>query len=220
VHELYTTPSGYPVRLYETKHQTDSGLYFSAGVHGDEAAPVTALLEWAEGNTALLGRESFVILPLFNPAGLMANTRTDEHGVDLNRVWHQTENPHFTQWHRVMTGRRFRLGVMFHEDYDAQGIYAYELSGRSGQTTDALLTAAAKFIPRDQRRTIDGWPARHGVIKRTRIPKNLPGLPEALVLHQTHALGTFTLETPSEYSLLDRIAAHRAAMDALAGCHG
>ncbi len=214
---LYATPSGFPVIFLETRHQTGDGVYLSAGVHGDEPAPVTALLEWAEANVALLRTGSFVLLPLFNPAGLKANTRTDEFGLDLNRAFQDRGHPHFVGWHRVMQGRKFRLAVMLHEDYDAQGIYAYELSGRSGLTTAPLMAAASPIIPADQRRFIDGFPARHGVIKRTRLPKNLPGMPEALVVYQRYAMGTFTFESPSEFCLADRIAAQRAVIESVAG---
>ncbi len=215
VQTLHVTAGGFPVLFLETRHQTQSGLYLSAGVHGDEPAPVTALLEWAEANLSLLRQGSFVLVPLFNPEGLRANTRTDENGLDLNRTFHDLENPHFTAWHRAMAGRKFRLGVMFHEDYDAQGIYAYELSGRSGLTTAPLLQAARKFMPPDARRTIDDFPARDGVIKRSRIPQRITGLPEALVVFRQYAEGTFTIETPSEFSLTDRVAAHKAVLDAL-----
>jgi protein MpaA len=215
LHTLHVTQGGFPVLFLETQHQSKAGLYLSTGVHGDEPAPVTALLEWAEANLPLLRQESFVLVPLFNPDGLRANTRNDEHGRDLNREFHDTQHPHFTEWHRVMAGRKFRLGVMFHEDYDAQGIYAYELSGRSGLTTGPLLQAASDWMPRDTRRSIDGFPAKAGVIKRSRIPKGLTGLPEALVVFRQYAQATFTIETPSEFSFTDRVAAHRAVLDEL-----
>lgn len=216
VQTLYVTPSGDPVLFLESSHQTADGLYLSAGVHGDEPAPVTAMLEWAEENVALLRAGSFVIVPLFNPVGLRANTRTDEHGTDLNRQFHDATHPHIAGWYAAMQGRRFRLCIMLHEDYDAQGVYAYELSGRSGLTTAPYLTAAARHVPLDPRRTIDGFAARYGVI-RPRVPHHLPGLPEALVLYQQYAPAAFTFETPSEFSLLERTASHRAVLEVMGG---
>jgi murein peptide amidase A len=213
---IYQTPAGFPVLFFSTRVQSAAGLYFSAGVHGDEAAPVTALLEWAEGNIALLQRESFVLVPLFNPAGLQANTRADEHGQDLNRCFQDAAHPHLAGWHRAMLGRRFRAAVMLHEDYDAQGVYAYELSGLNGKSAlscEPMLEAAAAWIPRDLRRKIDGFSARQGVIRPRVVPGAMPGLPEALVLRQEYAAATFTFETPSEFGLLERVAAHRAILD-------
>ena len=207
---LYLTPDGFPVLLARTRRQAPGGLYLSTGVHGDEPAPVAALLEWAEENIACLREANAWLLPLFNPDGLVRNTRVDRAGTDLNRMFHDATHPHLAPWHQAMRGAQFQLGIMLHEDYDAQGMYSYEVSRDRAITTQAYLDAAARFIPKDQRRKIDGFPSCNGVILRRRIPRHLPGLPEALVLYQQHTPSAFTFESPSEFSLQQRVAAHRA----------
>ncbi len=217
---LHTTPEGYPIYLFRTPRHAEGGLYLSAGVHGDEPAPVAALIDWAEDNLAVLRRSNACLVPLFNPAGLDRNTRADHEGTDLNRNFNNVGHPHTGAWLRAVEGRRFSCGVTLHEDYDAQGVYAYEVSRDPALSTQPFLQEAEKWLPRDSRSWIDGFPARSGVIKRSRIPKNLPGLPEALVLFQHHAPASFTFETPSEFSLARRVAAQRAIIDTAFLLHG
>ena len=63
--------------------------------------------------------------------------------------------------------------------------------------------------------------ARAGVVRRSITPELMPDWPEAFVLHFHHAARTFTVETPSEYSLDDRAAAQVAVISkAVALCCG
>ena len=199
--------------MLSTQHPSTHGLYISAGVHGDEPAPVAALIDWAEDNIALLLQAHATILPLFNPHGLSLNTRTDEVGTDLNRNFHDPSHPHIGPWKQSMNGRTFSVGLMLHEDYDAQGMYAYELSGTSGIRAETFLKASDAFIPRDHRPKIDGHISKQGVIAKRNIPRHLPGLPEAIVVYREHAPATLTFESPSEYSLESRVRAHKAIID-------
>lgn len=193
----------------ELKNDERETLYISAGVHGDESAPPWALLRWATENLRLLHTHRFLILPCVNPHGLMHNTRVDHRGVDINRTFHDTTDPLIAAWHQLTGARRYALALNLHEDYDAQGIYAYELN-RAGETAGrAILEDCAHILPLDQRARIDGRKADRGLIQPKRIPKDLPGLPEAIVLYQMGTPVTITFETPSEFSLEDRMAAQK-----------
>ena len=199
---------GFPVYFLTTRNVTGRPLYLSTGVHGDEAASVLGLLEWAERSISYLRNADVVLLPLFNPAGLALNTRSDSDGNDLNRCFDHPAHPHINGWRDAMTGYLPRLAVCLHEDYDAQGLYAYELnhSGRP-RPAEYCLTAAQDILPRDSRRTIEGFPARAGLIRR-RQPPLLENLPEAIVLYRAGTPCTITFETPSEFSLAQRTRAH------------
>jgi hypothetical protein len=210
---LHVTSLGFPVIALETKNQSPGGLYLSAGIHGDEAAPPTALLEWAEDNIERLRTSSAMILPLLNPIGILGNFRVNEDGQDLNRLFHDDNHPLISAWNEFIKGRVFSMCVMLHEDYDAQGLYVYQLGEKAETVADRFLENASKFVPRDQRRMIEGSKARGGVIQRRRLPKNLPGLPEAIVLYRKNSPITLTFETPSEYGLQDRVNAHRSVID-------
>lgn len=213
VRTLFVTPLGFPVLFFETRRQEPGGLYISAGIHGDEAAPPTALLEWAEENIAQLKASNAVILPLLNPVGIQGNTRANEEMLDLNRHFHEDTHPLIEEWRKAVAGRKFSIGVMLHEDYDAQGLYAYQLGQKEGDIADRFLEAASKHIPRDMRRNIEGSKAIGGVIQRKRFPKNIPGLPEAIVLYRENAPVTLTFETPSEYGLETRVKAQKTIIE-------
>jgi len=201
---------GHPVLFIHSRESHSPRLYFSTGVHGDEPAPVSGLLEWAEENVPLLRRLPVAIFPLFNPAGLSLNTRADHRGIDLNRRFHDASHPHIKAWWKCIGDMTFSTGLCLHEDYDAQGIYCYELYRKPRlRLADAGLQACENFIPRDPRRRIDLRRAINGVIRRKRVP-DLPGLPEAVALYLHNTQSTLTFETPSEFSLADRVAAHKA----------
>ena len=182
--------------------------YLSAGVHGDEAAPPWGLLEWAEANAARLRAEPFLIFPTLNPNGLILNTRVDHRGVDINRAFNSAEDPLIVAWRAVVGERRLSLSLCLHEDYDAQGCYVYELTHDKRSIGRDILRETARIIPTDRRRSIDGRAAKEGLIMR-RVPPELPGQPEAIVLHCLGAPVTLTFESPSEFCLTDRIAVQR-----------
>ncbi|HEY5741896.1 MAG TPA: hypothetical protein VIS99_05085, partial [Terrimicrobiaceae bacterium] len=70
---------------------------------------------------------------------------------------------------------------------------------------EILLEAAAKHIPPDPRKKIEGRSARSGVVRRTITPDLMPEWPEAFVLYFQNAARIFTVETPSEFHLDDRV---------------
>ena len=104
---------------------------------------------------------------------------------------------------------------MLHEDFDAQGLYLYEVQRARPYWGEPLLAAARQTIAPDPRSKIDGRTARTGVIRRRIDHKRFArmGWPEAIHLHLHHADRSFTVETPSEFALEQRVAAHVAVLD-------
>jgi len=188
-------------------------IYLSTGVHGDEPGSVLGLLHWAEANIELLREIDIVLVPIFNPYGLVENTRRDSTGRDLNRSFHLTRHPLLGPWHSMLKGRRFRLALCLHEDYDAQGIYLYELSRHPGSLGQKLLDAADKIIPAEPRRTIEGRLLTSPGLLLRRRPPNMPDEPESITLHREHTDMSITFETPSNFSIYHRVRAHQAAID-------
>ena len=179
-------------------------------------APPWALLEWFEKEGKRLRDRAITLFPCLNPWGLVTNSRLNEMAEDLNRQFHREDHPLVTAWRACIGTWRYALSLCLHEDYDAQGIYAYELF-RPGapRVASQLVGEAAKVIPVDPRKKIDGRAATTGIIRRSRLPTDLPGHPEAIALHSEGITRhNLTFETPSEFSLDIRIAAQRAFIDA------
>jgi murein peptide amidase A len=195
-------------------------VYLSAGIHGDEPGSVLGLLQWLKQARRWLRFFRFTIMPCLNPGGLRLNTRADEAGFDLNRGFNQDQSASVMALRTFLGGQGpFALGLLLHEDYDAEGMYVYEVAKSRESWGEAILQAAAAVMPPDGRKKIEGRLARRGVIQRNLSGKKWDkffaefGLPEAVWLYRQGCPRVYTLETPSEFSLGDRAEAHRLAMD-------
>lgn len=206
--------SSYPCyEVFSPTLSKSGGIYLSAGIHGDETGAVLGLLQWAEENIDTLSSLPLLIYPCLNPWGLENNLRHDSGGLDLNRVWDDaTVSPTVATVMKRIRDYDFRISICLHEDYEGHGIYLYGVGGSSDnrKLADEILSSAEKIIPRDRRSKIDGRKCSNGMIfpRLSRPPKD--GLPEALFLYKNCGLKNFTLETPSEFSIESRTAAHVA----------
>lgn len=193
--------------------QKKTGIYISAGIHGDEPAGVAGLLDWAESSN--LASIPLVLYPCLNPWGLINNSRFDSHGNDLNRIWGNEDHPLVQAVSKKLQSIELCLSLNLHEDYDGQGIYLYEpgRGGRSDSFAEKILSSAESIIRRDCRKTIEGRKVRDGLIRPR--PRNLPkeGKPEAIYLYENKGGRNFTLETPSEFAFKDRRRAHKLMIE-------
>jgi len=191
-----------------------NGIYLSAGIHGDEPASTEALIAWAERNVSQLRKIPLLIFPCLNPWGLVQNCRLSEDGDDLNRSFHRDELPLIAAMKRVVGAHRFAVSMMLHEDYDGQGLYLYEVQRLKPFWGEGLIQAASAAIPIEGRMQVDGRKAVAGVIRRKFDFKRFEkiGYPEAIWLHLSHSDRTFTVETPSEFALEQRVEAHVAVI--------
>jgi protein MpaA len=196
--------------------ETKGGIYLSAGIHGDEPASTEGLYFWAELNLKYLRRLPLLLLPCLNPWGLIHNRRVDAEGRDLNRSYHLDDVPVIKAHKELLRGFHFSFSMCLHEDYDAQGVYLYEVRPRARPSMrpigPELLAAAGYYVPVDLRRKIEGRRASQGSIKRRIRHKQFPVMPEAVYLAFNHSDHTITLETPSEYELGARVQAQAAAI--------
>lgn len=211
----YYEEDGLPYFLLESlpSKTIRPSVYLSAGIHGDEPAATEALVEWAIKHAHDLHELELFIFPCLNPWGLINNQRTDAQGVDRNRSYHDHLVPATAAHLKEMGNRRFDLALTLHEDYDACGLYLYEISHKRPYWGRELLDAAGHIIASDGRRIIDTSRPKQGVIRRRITAELMEHHPEAFILHFRHALRTFTIETPSEYALPTRTTAQVAVIE-------
>lgn len=201
------------------------GIYLSAGIHGDEAAAPWGLLEWARQRGSRLQDRAFRIFPCLNPWGLDTNCRFDATGVDLNRAFHDGNHPLIGAWRSELGSQRFACAVCLHEDYDAAGMYLYELAPGSRMGSE-LLRECEDLMNRQPDGQVEEFESENGVVK---VPPNLEvvveslgeQLPEAIYLFLHHTDWSLTFETPSEMGWRERVKAHARFVAAVEGrCHG
>ena len=209
---VFGEAGGYPLAVVETElwNPKAPSLYLSAGIHGDEPAPVEALIQWAEAEGSPLRSSgwNWMIFPCLNPWGLERNVRFDAEGRDLNRCYKMRKVPQIVAQLGLLKGRRFDVAACLHEDYDALGFYIYEIATKRPHWGESLRQKLSGLMLADPRRQIDGHSCRNGVIRRRVNPAEMKGNPEVFPLHLRHACRTFTLETPSEEGIAARVALH------------
>ena len=210
----YSEAASYDLFYLESRRKRTRvlSLYLSAGIHGDEPAATEGLIVWAEKNIKLLSECGVLIFPCLNPWALVNNCRRDFDGRDLNRSYHTQDVPQITEQLKLIVTRKFDLAYLLHEDFDALGNYIYEVNAAKPYWSELILAAAKKHIAPDPRRKIEGRGAKMGVIRPRVSPELMPDWPEAFILHYQNVPRVFTVETPSEFHLDDRVEAHAAML--------
>ncbi|MDF1816618.1 MAG: M14 family metallocarboxypeptidase [Verrucomicrobiales bacterium] len=214
-----TMADGFPVYALETTGNPGPACYLSAGVHGDECAPVWALLHWAEANRDVLAKDPFLIFPCLNPHGFINNIRIDGSGIDLNRGFQNRSIPVISAWQEKVSQKKFRQVLNLHEDYDSRGIYLYEIA-KNPYLGRKILNDCSSIIACDPDPEIDGQRFENGLCFhpgeniREVVENDLEGgFPEAIYLYLFHTETALTFETPSEMGITDRIAAQKRAIE-------
>lgn len=209
----FARADGFPVYVVGSPRRAGPRLYFSAGIHGDEPAAAEALLVWCARRARALRQCELLIFPCLNPWGLQHNSRNNAGGLDLNRGYHRRDVPVIEEQKKILRDRFFDAAVMLHEDFDAHGVYLYEIPGARPFWGEKLLAAAARHVPREPRPRVEGRRCRRGLIRTRITPDTLPEHPEAFCLRFGHTLRSLTFETPSEFSMTARVRAHGAVLD-------
>lgn len=230
-YSLSATPlgedAGHPIMVFETpKRKEGPSIYLSAGVHGDEVAPLWGLLFWAEAELGKWLKKGFqfLIFPCFNPFGVIENTRRNSEFRDLNRSFEDRSVPLIASWQDLIEGRKFDLSLQLHEDYDGRGVYIYELDreAEDHRLARRCLDACHEILPRDWRSSIDDSDFIDGILARGADEADvrqvaeveLDGWPEAIFLFLNNTPRALTFETPSEFSLVTRIRAQECLVEA------
>lgn len=185
-----------------------------AGIHGDEPAGCSALVDFAaalaKDPARVAGYELF-LYPVINPVGYERGTRANHTGKDLNReFWRGSAEVEVQAIERELRAHAFHGIITLHADDTCEGVYGYA-HGRT--LNEALLgpalAAAKPFLPVDERAVIDGFPARSGLLCDC-FPGVLSAPPE-----QHPRPFDLIFETPACAPFAQQVAATVAALDAI-----
>jgi hypothetical protein len=141
-----------------------------AGIHGDEPEGVHALIQFIqllEAKPELATGYYLSLYPICNPTGFEDGTRHSRNGKDLNReFWRDTAEPEVRLLQAELQSRSFQGIISLHTDDTSCGFYGFAHGATLTKSLiEPALSAAEKFLPRDERPVIDGFPARNGVIR-------------------------------------------------------
>lgn len=182
-----------------------------ATVHGDEPEGALALSRFVnelEQNPEIAKGYALVIYPVCNPTGFEDSTRHSRSGKDLNReFWAGSREPEVRYLESEICLHAFDGIITLHCDDTSNGLYAF-VSGAvlTENLTEPALRAAEQFLPRNQRRVIDGFHARRGMLTDcyAGVLKSIPGL--------SRPPFEITLETPQKTPLHLQVEAFNAAL--------
>jgi hypothetical protein len=141
-----------------------------AGIHGDEPEGVHALVQFIkllESKPELAAGYYLSFYPVCNPSGFEDGTRVSRTGKDLNReFWKDSSEPEVRLLQAELQSRSFQGIISLHTDDTSAGFYGIVRGATlTKHLIEPALAAAEKFLPRDERPVIDGFNARHGVIR-------------------------------------------------------
>jgi len=185
-----------------------------ATLHGDEpegALALTRFVSLLEANPETAKGYALFLYPVCNPTGFEDNTRHSRSGKDLSReFWRGSAEPEVRYLESEICMHAFDGIITLHSDSGSEGLYGF-VSGavHSQSLLEPALREAEKFLPRNQRRVIDGFSARRGIIT-SGYPgglKSVPGLPRPPF--------EVTLETPQKAPLHRQVEALVAALQTI-----
>jgi protein MpaA len=141
-----------------------------AGVHGDEPEGTHAIIQFIkllEAKPELATGYYLSFYPVCNPTGLEDGTRHSRRGRDLNReFWKNSAEPEVQLLQAELVSRSFHGIIALHTDDTSDGFYGIVRGATlTKYLIEPALQAAEKFLPRDERPVIDGYQARHGVVR-------------------------------------------------------
>ena len=188
--------------------QPKQRIYISTGIHGDEPAGPLAVLQLLQENRWPDNADIW-LCPCINPTGFARNTRENAKGIDLNRQYLKPEAPEIRA-HIAWLEKQpeFNIGLCLHEDWEAGGFYVYELNPDNQPSfAKSIISRVAEVCPIDLSPEIEGRAAANGIIKPSVDPASREQWPEAFYLLNHKTRRSYTMEAPSDFQLVTRVAA-------------
>jgi len=185
-----------------------------ATIHGDEPEGAYSLAsffaELAQNPELAIGYE-IRAYPLVNPTGFEDGTRHSRRGKDLNReFWLSSVEPEVISIEDELWRHHFDGLIALHSDDTSEGLYGFvQGPDLSKELLLPALAAAEQFLPRNEQRIIDGFPANRGLIQQG-YKGVLAAPPQA-----RHVPFDLVLETPQNAPVDLQVRANVAALKSI-----
>ena len=140
-----------------------------AGIHGDEPEGAHAIVQFIkllEAKPELAAGYYLSFYPVCNPTGFEDGTRLSRSGKDLNReFWKSSDQLEVRLLQAELISRSFQGIISLHTDDTSDGFYGFAHGATlTKNLIEPALQAAGELLARNDRRIIDGFRARNGVI--------------------------------------------------------
>lgn len=195
-------------------------ILLSAGIHGDEPAGVEAIVAAMESGLLKKwsDRFNFTVLPCLNPSGYDLGSRENENGVDINRTFDKNDVTESSAVKKFLEGKKFDLFLEFHEDWEYDGYYLYEVADSGRKVGKKIISKLEKEKFSIYNGIADGRQTKDGIVQVGNSPP-----PEAskvmplYIYNQKIAPHIITSETPSKMNIESRIRMHLIVLDVALG---
>lgn len=131
---------------YQTKKPTRLNVFISGGVHGDEPASVSSVLEYLRNIDQHLAKYQGVsveLIPVVNPSGWRRCERLTGASVDVNRQFEQSDDDEIAIVKRYLEDRHYDLMIDRHEDPRAH-VHAFYIVTYGNNNIVAMKQAVKK----------------------------------------------------------------------------
>lgn len=205
-------------------------VLMTAGIHGDEPAPVLALHEILKKVALKLKNIEIFAFACVNPAGLLRGWRGSSQDYDLNRLMEPSAKSTEV---RILLSEIAKINTSFdvvfdlHEDnpqvacdfcddgINATGFYLYEsVRNRSSRSLGHHITETIRQIglPIVSDNSVYGEKTERGVVFRDRSHCDRQDFERYMLMNWADRI--FIPETPTTWELRDRVIAHEWAVQA------
>lgn len=152
------------VMLKKLNGEDKKNIYISAGMHGDEPAPVLAVMKMIESGF-LNGDYNWYVFPMVNPTALNSGNRKTASSKDPNREYKTDPKIKEVLQHTELLKTLPKCSICFflHEDYEEDGFYMYSLPDKNKESE--MLNAIGNIGKISDKKTLDSFKRkRKGVI--------------------------------------------------------
>ena len=208
---------------FEGEKPVSYKVLINAGIHGNEPAGVTfvlQLLEQLDHNPYPHQSIAIDIIPMVNPWGWVQDIRYNQDGIDINRDFSTFDSQEARIIADFLEDRHYDLMLDLHEDPSAVGFYVYQYGIDNLAIAENLIDTIRNMgYPIEENISMMILKTENGIIDAPMWGLQYMRITGQLTLSNYYRLNNsrrvYTVETPTSLPMADRMTMHRTAVDVL-----